>query len=89
VTSRNLTSVFFTGFSSKSIDDPVCFTELFGSLDGFERWDDALDAGLAALKNLTFDRAIGPRLQGEGEDGNADPVGRRMRRSLGFGDLPP
>jgi hypothetical protein len=61
------------------IDDPTCFVELFGSLDIFDEWDEALDAGVAALKSLTLDPAIGPRL----EDEAGDPIGRRVRRSRG------
>jgi hypothetical protein len=48
----------------ESIDDPAFFVELCGSLEGFERWGEALDAGVATLKCLAGDRAIGPRLAG-------------------------
>lgn len=36
-------------------------------------WEAALDAGVAALKKLAQDKAVGPRTEIENED--ADPVG--------------
>ncbi|CAN7623960.1 hypothetical protein LJR084_004836 [Variovorax sp. LjRoot84] len=69
----------------ESIDDPTGFTVLFGSAEIFGSWEDALDGGVATLKSLVADRTIGPRLIGENEDEDPEPIGRRMRRAMRFG----
>lgn len=40
----------------------------------FESWDEALDAGVQAMKELADDRNAGPRVSVD-EDEDADPVG--------------
>ncbi len=48
--------------------------EAASSADDFASWDDALDAGVQALKDLADDRTIGPRISAD-EDEDDDPVG--------------
>ena len=57
----------------ESTEDATIFSDLASAEAPETTWEAALDAGVAALKALAPDRAIGPR--GDIEDEDADPVG--------------
>ena len=57
----------------ESTEDATVFNDLDAATQPEDTWEAALDAGVAALKKLAPDRAIGPR--SDIEDKDADPVG--------------
>ncbi len=52
----------------------TAMVEVEASPIDFESWDEALDAGVQAMKELADDRKTGPRIAAD-EDEDADPVG--------------
>lgn len=57
----------------ESTEDASVWADGEASHDSFASWDEALAAGVTALRAYAKDLAVGPRATGEDED--ADPVG--------------